>query len=73
MALQILRKAGRGPGARRWRYCSLAVGAALLLSGCAGAAQQNANSDSDESGPIVIGTSLPLSGEFSQPGGAPGV
>jgi branched-chain amino acid transport system substrate-binding protein len=69
MALQILRKAGRGPGARRWRYCSLAVGAALLLSGCAGAAQQNANSDSDESGPIVIGTSLPLSGEFSQPGG----
>lgn len=68
MALQILGRAGRRPGLRRWRYCSVAVSAALLLSGCAGKAQENANSGS-KSGPIVIGASLPLSGEFSQPGG----
>jgi branched-chain amino acid transport system substrate-binding protein len=67
MALQILGKAGRWPGVRRWRYCSLAVGVALLLSGCAGAAKQN--SSAKKSGPIVIGASLPLSGDFSQPGG----
>jgi branched-chain amino acid transport system substrate-binding protein len=61
MALQTL-------STRRRRLCSLAlgIGAALLLSGCAGAAEQNSK---DDSGPIVIGTSLPLSGEFSQPGG----
>jgi len=55
MALQTLGKAG-----------ALVVSAALLISGCAGAAQQNSQNDS---GPIVIGASLPLSGEFSQPGG----
>src|SRR5262245_17262059 len=67
MALQILARAGRRPGGRGWRYCSLAVGAALLLSGCAGAAQQGAGEK--KSGPLVIGASLPLSGDFSQPGG----
>ncbi len=68
MALQILGKAGRRLGVRRWRYCSVAVGAALLLSGCAGAAQQQGSS-AKKSGPLVIGASLPLSGDFSQPGG----
>jgi branched-chain amino acid transport system substrate-binding protein len=69
MALQILGRAGRGPGVRRRRYCSVAVGVALLLSGCAGKAQENASSGSKKSGPLVIGASLPLSGDFSQPGG----
>jgi branched-chain amino acid transport system substrate-binding protein len=68
MALQILGKAGRRSGMRHWRSCSLAVGLALLLSGCAGAAQQQ-SSGSKKSGPLVIGASLPLSGDFSQPGG----
>jgi branched-chain amino acid transport system substrate-binding protein len=67
MALQTLGTAGRRRG--HWSLAvSLAGAAALLLSGCAGAAQQGSGSG-DESGPIVIGTSLPLSGEFSQPGG----
>ena len=72
MALQTLGTAGRLPGMRRRRLRSPAVALAgamaLLLSGCAGAAQQGSGSG-DDSGPIVIGTSLPLSGEFSQPGG----
>jgi branched-chain amino acid transport system substrate-binding protein len=70
MALQIRGRAGRWRVARRRHYCSLAagLGVALVLSGCAGAAQQNA-AGGKKSGPIVIGASLPLSGDFSQPGG----
>jgi branched-chain amino acid transport system substrate-binding protein len=69
MAMQTLGRASRRLSGRRWRLCSLAVGAALLLSGCAGAAEKQQQGGSNDSGPIVIGTSLPLSGEFSQPGG----
>ncbi|HEX6468265.1 MAG TPA: amino acid ABC transporter substrate-binding protein [Streptosporangiaceae bacterium] len=70
MALQIRGRAGRRRGVRRRHYCSLAVGlgVGLVLSGCAGAAKQQ-NAGGKKSGPLVIGASLPLSGDFSQPGG----
>ena len=62
----------RTPLREHWRgLSSLALGTVLVvsalgLSGCGGAAEQ---SKTKSSGPLVIGTSLPLSGDFSQPGG----
>ena len=54
-------------GRRRCRLASsLIVGIALVLAGCGGG-DDNGGASSKE--PIVIGASLPLSGDFSQPGG----
>lgn len=47
----------------RLRLRALLACVALLAAGCSG------SSDGGGSGPIVIGTSLPLTGQFSQPGG----
>ncbi|MET0134939.1 MAG: amino acid ABC transporter substrate-binding protein [Kibdelosporangium sp.] len=45
----------------RWR--ALLAGVTLVVAGCGGPAGQGGT------GPVVIGTSLPLTGQFSQPGG----
>nr|WP_042197280.1 amino acid ABC transporter substrate-binding protein [Kibdelosporangium sp. MJ126-NF4]CEL22856.1 Leucine-, isoleucine-, valine-, threonine-, and alanine-binding protein [Kibdelosporangium sp. MJ126-NF4]CTQ89996.1 Leucine-, isoleucine-, valine-, threonine-, and alanine-binding protein [Kibdelosporangium sp. MJ126-NF4] len=47
----------------RLRLCALIACAALLMAGCSGSGQSGGG------GPILIGTSLPLTGQFSQPGG----
>src|SRR3954469_19636168 len=48
---------------------AVATGAAVLLAmtACGSKPSESASSDSDK--PIVIGISLPLTGDFSQPGG----
>ncbi|CAM3880746.1 amino acid ABC transporter substrate-binding protein [Kibdelosporangium persicum] len=47
----------------RVRLTALVAAVAMLVAGCTGSNQGGG------SGPIVIGTSLPLTGQFSQPGG----
>ena len=64
----------RGPRAgRRLRLtgCAVLAVAALTLSACTKSDDSGGGGGgSDEDGPITIGTSLPLTGEFSQPGTA---
>jgi branched-chain amino acid transport system substrate-binding protein len=68
MALHTLSTAHSDRGGRgRYRLAgSLILGIALLLAGCGGGDDDSSSSSKE---PIVIGASLPLSGDFSQPGG----
>ena len=72
--------AGSRPGRRNrlggpthpTRACLLATLVAVALAGCAGGAADGdgASAGADGDGPIAIGASLPLTGDFSQPGSA---
>jgi branched-chain amino acid transport system substrate-binding protein len=66
MAVRLL-----GPSrthARRTRLLAgLGAGALILLTGCGGSSAGGGGGGSSD-GPIVIGISLPLTGDFSQPG-----
>ena len=48
---------------------ALAVLAAFALAACGGSSSGGASASSGTSAPIVIGASLPLTGDFAQPGG----
>src|SRR5215213_3959054 len=56
----------RGPRRRVVRAAALAVLAAVGLAGCGSKPSERAAASTD---PIVVGISLPLTGDFSQPGG----
>jgi branched-chain amino acid transport system substrate-binding protein len=65
---------GRGNLARRaWSGTGLravATGAAVALAVTACGSGSSGSSGGDSKGPVTIGISLPLTGDFSQPGGA---
>ncbi|HEV7899155.1 MAG TPA: hypothetical protein VGP31_15070, partial [Planosporangium sp.] len=52
------------PLSARKRAVAVAALAALALTGC----QQKPSAGTDSGKPITVGISLPLTGEFSQPG-----
>jgi branched-chain amino acid transport system substrate-binding protein len=53
----------------RWKPAAALVALALLASACGGG-DGDGQAGGESRDPIVIGASLPLTGEFSQPGGA---
>jgi len=55
---------------RRLRWCAPALAAAALLAAGCGGSDNGGGSGSDSSKPIRIGASLPLTGDFSEPGKA---
>jgi branched-chain amino acid transport system substrate-binding protein len=55
---------------RRLRWCAPAFAAAALLAAGCGGSDNGGSSGSDSSKPIRIGASLPLTGDFSEPGKA---
>jgi branched-chain amino acid transport system substrate-binding protein len=56
---------------RRLRWCAPALAAAALLAaGCGGSDSSSGGGGSDSGKPIRIGASLPLTGDFSEPGKA---
>jgi branched-chain amino acid transport system substrate-binding protein len=55
---------------RGWKVVALTSVLALGLAACGSNGSGGGNGDGGDSGPLVIGTSLPLTGEFSQPGTA---
>jgi branched-chain amino acid transport system substrate-binding protein len=58
------------PAGRRLALLATGVAAALLLAACGGSsAPGGGGGGAAEKGPITIGISLPLTGDFSQPGG----
>jgi branched-chain amino acid transport system substrate-binding protein len=61
----LARRALTAPGMR-----AIAVGAAAALAVTACGTGSAGSSGSNDSGPVTIGISLPLTGDFSQPGGA---
>ena len=60
----------RRRGMRRLRWCAPALAAAALLAAGCGGSDNGGGSGSDSSKPIRIGASLPLTGDFSEPGKA---
>jgi branched-chain amino acid transport system substrate-binding protein len=58
---------GKSPRKRLWLAAAAAIAAGVVAAGC-GDDDGDGGAESDE--PIKIGISLPLTGEFSQPGGA---
>jgi len=52
---------------RAWKAIAVSTALALSLAACGG---DDGDEGGDSDGPIRIGTSLPLTGEFSQPGSA---
>jgi branched-chain amino acid transport system substrate-binding protein len=58
-----------GPGRRGWSAVAVTAVLALGLAACGGSDDEGASGESTDE-PVVIGTSLPLTGEFSQPGQA---
>lgn len=55
-------------GRRRGAIVATLAAVGLLLTACSGG--ESANTSGENEDPLVIGISLPLTGEFSQPGGA---
>ncbi|MDQ4053720.1 MAG: amino acid ABC transporter substrate-binding protein [Actinomycetota bacterium] len=55
---------------RGWAAAAVSGALALALTACVDEGGGGGGGDGDSDGPIVIGTSLPLTGEFSQPGQA---
>ena len=55
---------------RRLRWCAPALAAAALLAAGCGGSDNGGGNGSDSSKPIRIGASLPLTGDFSEPGKA---
>lgn len=53
-----------------WKAVALTGALALGLAACGSDGSSSGGSSSDDAGTITIGTSLPLTGEFSQPGQA---
>ena len=60
------------PNLRNGKFLSLILGIVLVLGGLSACAQNSTNNGTTTTnqGPIKIGTSLPLSGDFSQDGSA---
>ena len=59
------------PNLRNGKFLSLILGIVMVLGGLSACAQSNTNgTTTTNQGPITIGTSLPLSGDFSQDGAA---
>ncbi|NCT89986.1 amino acid ABC transporter substrate-binding protein [Cellulomonas sp. APG4] len=52
----------------RARGAAVVAGAALLLTACSSGGGGGAEEEGDDDGPIRIGISLPLTGDFSEPG-----
>ena len=59
----------RGPVRRGLALCAALVAGALALAACGGSSAPGGGSGSSDKGPVTIGISLPLTGDFSQPGG----
>ena len=55
---------------RGWKAAALGGALVLALAACGGGSSGDGDGDQASSEPIRIGTSLPLTGEFSQPGKA---
>ena len=55
---------------RRWAVTGLLAGAVPLLAACGSSSSSNSTSSSGSKGPITIGTSLSLSGDFAADGQA---
>ena len=55
---------------RGWKAAALGGALVLALAACGGGSSGDGDGDQASSEPIRIGTSLPLTGEFSQPGTA---
>ena len=60
----------RRPGRRGLKAAALTGVLTLALAACGGGSGAGGGDDADSDEPIRIGTSLPLTGEFSQPGKA---
>jgi len=59
------------PNVRIGKFVSIILGIVMVLGGLSACAQSsNSNGTTTNTGPITIGTSLPLSGDFSQDGAA---
>jgi branched-chain amino acid transport system substrate-binding protein len=54
----------------RWKLAGALAALALIASACGGDGDGDGQATGQSSEPITIGASLPLTGEFSQPGGA---
>jgi branched-chain amino acid transport system substrate-binding protein len=70
-ALQTI-AAAEGHGRRAMRKASARLRLSVLVATCVALATSGCGASGDQgggSGPIVIGSSLPLTGQFSQPGG----
>jgi branched-chain amino acid transport system substrate-binding protein len=59
----------RGPVRRGLALSAALVAGALALAACGGSSAPGGGGGSSDSGPVTIGISLPLTGDFSQPGG----